>query len=91
MEISGFFTAIIIGLFVGALGRLVLPGRQHIGLLMTLLVGIIAAVLGTFVASAIGVADTAGIDWIELVLQIGFAAGGVAAVDRIRARRSLTR
>ena len=91
MEISGFFTALLIGLFVGALGRLVLPGRQRIGLLLTLVVGSVAAVLGTFVAGALDVADTAGIDWIELALQIGFAAAGVAAVDRLRGGRAYNR
>ena len=91
MEISGFFTAVIIGLFIGALGRLVLPGRQRIGLLLTLGVGIVAALLGTFVAGLLDVADTDGVDWIEIVLQIGFAAAGIAGLERIRGRRSLTR
>jgi uncharacterized membrane protein YeaQ/YmgE (transglycosylase-associated protein family) len=91
MEISGFFTALIIGLIIGALGRLVLPGRQRIGLWLTLLVGAVAAVLGTFVAGLLDVADTAGVDWIELGLQVAFAAGGIAALERLRGRRALTR
>ncbi|BCB82844.1 GlsB/YeaQ/YmgE family stress response membrane protein [Phytohabitans suffuscus] len=91
MEISGIFTALIIGLVVGALGRLVLPGRQKIGFWLTLAVGIVAALLGTLVAAALGVADTGGVDWIELLLQVGFAAGGVALVDGIRSRRAISR
>jgi uncharacterized membrane protein YeaQ/YmgE (transglycosylase-associated protein family) len=91
MEISGFFTALVIGLVIGALGRLVLPGRQRIGLWLTLLVGIVAAVLGTFVAGLLDVADTAGIDWIELAIQVAFAAGGIAGLERLRGRRALTR
>jgi uncharacterized membrane protein YeaQ/YmgE (transglycosylase-associated protein family) len=91
MEISGIFTALVIGIVVGALGRLVLPGRQRIGFWLTLLVGIVAALLGTLVAGIFGVADTRGVDWIELALQVGFAAGGVALVDGMRGRRALTR
>ncbi|MET7397423.1 GlsB/YeaQ/YmgE family stress response membrane protein [Dactylosporangium sp. NPDC005572] len=87
MEISGIFTALVIGLIIGALGRLVLPGRQQIGFWLTLLIGVVAALLGTFVAAIFGVANTAGIDWIELALQVAFAAGGVAAVDGIRGGR----
>jgi hypothetical protein len=34
-----------------------------------------------------GVDDTPGIDWIELILQVGLAAIGVAAVAGMRARR----
>ncbi|WP_327002201.1 GlsB/YeaQ/YmgE family stress response membrane protein [Dactylosporangium sp. NBC_01737] len=91
MEISGIFTALIIGLVIGVLGRLVLPGRQQIGFLLTLVVGVVAALLGTLVATMIGVADTRGIDWIELALQVAFAAGGVALVDGVRGRRAITR
>jgi len=39
-------------------------------------------------ASAIGVSDTRGIDWIELILQIALAAGGVAIAAGISSRRS---
>ena len=91
MEISGILTALIIGLIIGALGRLVLPGRQQIGFWLTLAVGVVAALLGTLVATMIGVADTRGIDWIELALQVAFAAGGVALVDGVRGRRAITR
>ncbi len=47
MEISGIITAIIFGTIIGALGRLVLPGRQNIGWLWTIGVGIAAALVGT--------------------------------------------
>jgi uncharacterized membrane protein YeaQ/YmgE (transglycosylase-associated protein family) len=78
MEIGGFFTAIIIGLIIGALGRLVVPGKQSIPIWLTLLIGIVAALLGTVVAGLLGVDDTRGIDWIELLIQVVFAAIGVA-------------
>ena len=78
MEIGGFFTAIIIGLIIGALGRLVVPGKQSIPIWLTLLIGIVAALLGTVVAGLLGVDDTRGIDWIELLIQVIFAAIGVA-------------
>ena len=87
MEITGIFTAIVIGLIIGALGRLVVPGRQNIPIWLTLLIGIVAALLGTLLAAAVGVDDTGGIDWIELILQIALAAAGVALVAGIAGRR----
>jgi uncharacterized membrane protein YeaQ/YmgE (transglycosylase-associated protein family) len=87
MEITGFITAIIIGLIIGALGRLVVPGKQNIPIWLTLVIGIVAALIGTFIAGAIGVADTGGVDWIELVLQVVLAAIGVGVVAGMRARR----
>ncbi|MFD9002580.1 GlsB/YeaQ/YmgE family stress response membrane protein [Streptomyces sp. NPDC059582] len=87
MEISGIVSAIIIGIIIGVLGRLVVPGRQRIGILWTIGVGILAAFVGAAIAAAFDVADTDGVDWIEWLIQIGLAALGVAALDRSRARR----
>lgn len=87
MEISGIISAIIIGIIIGVLGRLVVPGRQHIGILLTIVVGIVAALIGAAIASGLGVADTKGIDWIEWLIQIGLAGVGIAALDRTKARR----
>ncbi|MEV6199078.1 GlsB/YeaQ/YmgE family stress response membrane protein [Streptomyces sp. NPDC051771] len=86
MEISGIISAIVIGIVIGTLGRLVLPGRQRIGALWTIAVGIVAALVGTALAAGLGVADTKGIDWIEWLIQIGLAAAGVAALERYKAR-----
>lgn len=87
MEITGIISALVIGLIIGGLGRLVVPGRQHISLLMTIFVGIVAALLGTATATVLGVAHTGGIDWIELTLQLGLAGGGVAALSGARTRQ----
>ncbi|MCX4595435.1 GlsB/YeaQ/YmgE family stress response membrane protein [Streptomyces sp. NBC_01549] len=87
MEISGIISAILIGIIIGVLGRLVIPGRQRIGILWTILVGIAAAFIGSGIAAAFGVADTKGVDWIEWIIQIGLAAVGVAALDRAKVRR----
>ncbi|MFI2642216.1 GlsB/YeaQ/YmgE family stress response membrane protein [Streptomyces sp. NPDC018610] len=87
MEISGIISAIVIGIIIGVLGRLVVPGRQHIGVLWTILIGIVAALIGAAIASALGVDDTKGVDWIEWLIQIALAAVGVAALDRAKTAR----
>lgn len=86
MEIDGIISAIVIGIVIGVVGRLVIPGRQRIGILWTILVGIVAALIGSAIAGAFGVADTDGVDWIEWLIQIALAALGVAALDRAKAR-----
>lgn len=90
MTVTGIITAIVVGLIIGALGRLVLPGKQNVPLWLTIVVGIVAAILGTVLARAMGVADTRGVDWIELLMQVLFAAGGIAIVAGATGRRSLT-
>ncbi|MDC7123126.1 GlsB/YeaQ/YmgE family stress response membrane protein [Cellulomonas fimi] len=89
MTPEGIISAIIIGAIVGILGRLLVRGRQRISILLTIVVGIVAALVGTWLATLIGVRDTGGVDWIELFLQIGLAAIGVAAVAGGRRRRSV--
>ncbi|ROO84689.1 hypothetical protein EDD29_2216 [Actinocorallia herbida] len=88
MTVAGIITAIVIGAIVGMLGRLVLPGRQPIGVLLTVGVGILAALLGTALAQEVGVSVTDGVDWIELAFQIGLAAVGVGLVSAVRGGRS---
>ncbi|WP_055535590.1 GlsB/YeaQ/YmgE family stress response membrane protein [Streptomyces graminilatus] len=88
MTISSIIGAIIIGAVIGVLGRLVIPGRQRIGILWTIAVGIVAALVGSAIAAGFGVSDTDGVDWIESLIQIGLAALGVAALDRAKTPRS---
>lgn len=86
MTVTGIISAIIIGAIIGIIGRLLVRGRQNISWWLTILIGIIAALLGTFIASLFDVKDTGGIDWIELILQIVLAAVGVSLVAGRRGR-----
>ena len=81
MTASGVFSAILIGAVIGIFARLVLPGRQRISVLVTVIIGIAAALLGTWLAQQVGVKTTSGIDWIELIFQIGLAAIGIALIS----------
>ena len=88
MTITSIITAILIGIVVGILGRLALPGKQPIGMLVTILVGIVAAFIGTAIARALGIPTaTNGVDWLELLVQVIVAAIGVALVASLMGRR----
>jgi uncharacterized membrane protein YeaQ/YmgE (transglycosylase-associated protein family) len=91
MTVTGIITALIIGLIIGALGRLVVPGKQNIPIWLTMVIGVVAALLGTVLANAVGVGSTKGIDWIELLFQVVLAAVGVALVAGIGGRRRISR
>jgi uncharacterized membrane protein YeaQ/YmgE (transglycosylase-associated protein family) len=82
---------IVFGAVIGILARLVLPGRQRVSLLMTVVIGIIGALLGYWLAGLLGVNDTKGIDWIRWVISIAVAAVLVTAYERISASRGRTR
>ena len=85
MTIGGVFSAIIIGLVIGALGRLAVPGKQKIPIWLTLVVGIVAALIGSAIVGPLR--DTNGIDWIEILVQVVLAALGVMLVVRLRGNR----
>jgi uncharacterized membrane protein YeaQ/YmgE (transglycosylase-associated protein family) len=91
MTVTGIISAIVVGLIIGALGRLVVPGKQNIPIWLTIIVGIVAALIGTFIARFLGVANTRGFDWIELIIQIVLAAIGVILAANVYSRRGLPR
>jgi uncharacterized membrane protein YeaQ/YmgE (transglycosylase-associated protein family) len=89
MTITGIISAILIGIVVGVLGRLLVPGKQPIGMLVTILVGIVSAFIGTAIARALAIPTaTEGIDWLELLCQVVVAAIGVALVSALMGRRT---
>jgi uncharacterized membrane protein YeaQ/YmgE (transglycosylase-associated protein family) len=61
---------LIFGAIIGALARLVMPGRQSIGILWTIVLGVLGALAGYFLAGLLGVAQTGGIDWIRWVISV---------------------
>jgi uncharacterized membrane protein YeaQ/YmgE (transglycosylase-associated protein family) len=88
MTIEGILGALIIGAVIGVLGRLVVPGKQDIPIWLTIVVGIVAALVGSAIVGSLR--DTDGIDWIELLVQIALAAVGVAVTASLWGRRSRT-
>ncbi len=90
MTITGIISAIIIGLIIGALGRLVIPGRQPIPIWLTIVIGIVAAFIGSFIAGALGYANSnGGFPWILLIIQVIVAAIGVAIAAGAYGRRAV--
>jgi uncharacterized membrane protein YeaQ/YmgE (transglycosylase-associated protein family) len=80
MQILGL---ILIGIVIGILARLVIPGRQSIGALMTVLLGIGGALIGGTIASEIGEGDIFELNFIGTII------GVIAAVLLIAAAQSL--
>jgi uncharacterized membrane protein YeaQ/YmgE (transglycosylase-associated protein family) len=90
MQVTGYLGAVLIGAVVGLLGRLILPGRQRIGVFATFVIGVAAALLGTFVARRFHIDHESPVtvgslrwDWIVLALQVGFAVIGVAFANML--------
>jgi uncharacterized membrane protein YeaQ/YmgE (transglycosylase-associated protein family) len=78
MQVLGL---ILIGIVIGILARLVLPGRQHIGVLMTILLGIAGALIGGIVASAIDQGDIFELNFVGTIVGVAAAALLIAAAE----------
>jgi len=86
--------AVVAGVILGYLGKLLLPGRQDIPAWATIGAGIAAALIGGVIATWLGVGETAGIDWIKHGIQVVLAVLAIWAVARMmggRGRTSMTR
>ena len=79
MGIIGFIVA---GLIIGLLARAILPGKQHIGLVWTLVLGVIGAVVGGVIAQAIGTGDIGELNIIGFVCAVIAAVVLLAIADR---------
>lgn len=64
---------IVFGLVVGVLARLLVPGRQHLSLWMTLLLGLVGSVVGGVVANALGTGDIFELNFLGAVVAIAAA------------------
>jgi uncharacterized membrane protein YeaQ/YmgE (transglycosylase-associated protein family) len=73
---------ILIGLVIGAIARLLLPGRQRIGMGLTLLLGVGGALVGGIVASAIGTGDIFELNVIGTIVGIIAAVLFIGAADQ---------
>ena len=78
MEPSGILSAIVVGLLVGALGRLIVPGRQTIGILLTIVLGLV----GTFVGGYLAYQFTSSF-LVILIVQVAVAAVLVALFSSV--------
>jgi uncharacterized membrane protein YeaQ/YmgE (transglycosylase-associated protein family) len=69
MELNGILSALVTGIVIGVLGRVVAPGRQPIGCLLTIGIGIVGAAVGTAAGAALHVGF-----WLTVLLQVLAAA-----------------
>jgi uncharacterized membrane protein YeaQ/YmgE (transglycosylase-associated protein family) len=67
VDVGSILGYIVVGLVVGVLARFLLPGRDPMGLIGTIIVGILGAVIGGWAAGAI-FKDTSGVDWIASII-----------------------
>ncbi len=81
--------AIIGGLIIGALARLVMPGKQNISVLMTIVMGILGSLIGSWLVYQVGYSNSnGGFEIIPFLAGIVVAAILIAVYLNVTGRRS---
>lgn len=87
--IGSIIGAIIAGAIVGALGRLILPGKQNISILTTIVIGIIASFVGGLLLGLFAYNNNnGGIPWLGWLVGAILAAVGIVVYGRMRGARA---
>lgn len=74
---------LVIGLVIGAIGHLLVPGRQRIGILLTVVFGVVGAIVGGIITTAI---VGAGHTVITFIVAIIVAALLISLISHPRSR-----
>ncbi len=69
-SLTGIIGTIIFGAIIGALARLIMPGRQNISVLWTIVLGTVGVFIGGLIANSLGIANTSSGEVIKWVLSI---------------------
>jgi uncharacterized membrane protein YeaQ/YmgE (transglycosylase-associated protein family) len=89
--IGSIILALVVGAIIGVVARLVMPGRQDIGMLTTVLIGALGSVIGSAVASQFGYHNAnGGVAWIPLFIGVAAAIVLIAIYESVVGRRSRT-
>jgi uncharacterized membrane protein YeaQ/YmgE (transglycosylase-associated protein family) len=67
IDLGSILLYALIGLVVGILARFLVPGRDPMGFIGTLVIGVVGAVLGGWLAGAV-FPETQGVDWLASIL-----------------------
>ena len=88
--ITTIIVTVILGAIIGALARLVLPGKQNISTLVTVILGILGALIGSWVwTGLLNKSDTSGIDWIALIIGVIVAAALIVGYGMVTDKKQV--
>ncbi|MEE6178446.1 GlsB/YeaQ/YmgE family stress response membrane protein [Mycobacterium sp. 050134] len=90
--IGSIVLAIVVGAIIGLVARLVMPGKQNVGMLMTVAIGAVGGLVGSALASQFGYHNAnGGVAWIPFFIGVGVAIVLIALYETLTGRRTGTR
>jgi uncharacterized membrane protein YeaQ/YmgE (transglycosylase-associated protein family) len=90
--IGSILLAIVVGAIIGLVARLVMPGKQNIGMIMTVVLGALGGLVGSWVAGYFGYHNAnGGVAWIPFFIGVAVAVVFIAVYESLTGRRSRSR
>ena len=90
--IGSIVLALVVGALIGLVARLVMPGRQNVGMIMTVVLGALGGLIGSWAAAKFGYHNAnGGIAWIPFFVGVGVAVVLIAIYESLTGRRTRTR
>lgn len=87
--IESIILALIVGAVIGLVARLIMPGKQDITIVATVIIGALGGVIGSAVASQFGYHNAnGGIAWIPLFIGVAAAIALIAIYESVMGRRT---
>ncbi len=90
--VGSIILAIVVGAIIGLVARLVMPGKQNVGMIMTVVIGAVGGLIGSAVASQFSYHNAnGGIAWVPFFIGVGAAIVLIALYEALTGRRTGTR
>lgn len=87
MDLWGLIAWVLFGLVAGVVAKLLMPGKDPGGCIVTSLIGIAGALLGGFLATALGFGGVAAWDWRSFLIAVIGALLLLAIYRAVRGRK----
>jgi uncharacterized membrane protein YeaQ/YmgE (transglycosylase-associated protein family) len=82
---------IVAGLVIGALARLIKPGRQNLGVIATLLLGLAGSVIGGVIANLLGTGDIFELNVLGFIVAVIAAVLLIGVAEGLAGRKKVAR
>jgi uncharacterized membrane protein YeaQ/YmgE (transglycosylase-associated protein family) len=82
---------IVAGLVIGALARLIKPGKQNLGLLATLLLGLAGSVIGGVIANLLGTGNIFELNFVGFIVAVIASVLLIGVAEGLSSRRTAAR